>query len=127
MINFCFDWTNCFKYSIFHECLENELIPLILVLKKFARTNRGNRSLRCVLARNLVNFKTKFNVIEPEELPAVEDDIKEVLNNNNDLEDQNLNLRQDGGDNNISNIYQDSLYRDADMTLSFAYAARLPS
>lgn len=130
MINFSFDWTNCFKYSIFHESLENEIIPLIMVLKKFARTNRGNRSLRSVLARKLVNFKIKFGMIETEELPAADEDTKDGNHNNNDLDDRNLGLNQDGDNNsriNASNIYQDSLYRDADMTLSFAYAARLPS
>ena len=40
-----------------------------MVLKKFARTNAGNRSLRAVLARKLVNFKVQFGLIDPEEMP----------------------------------------------------------
>lgn len=35
----------------------NEIVPIIMVLKKFSRTNIGNRSLRTVLARRLVNMK----------------------------------------------------------------------
>ena len=70
MVNFDFDWVQCFKHSIFQEELSNEIVPLILVLKKFTRTNIGNRSLRSVLARKLVNFKVLFGIIDPEEMPV---------------------------------------------------------
>ena len=70
LVNFDFNWTSCFKFSIFQEDLSEELIPIILVLKKFSRTNHGNRSLRSVLARKLVNFKVKFGIIQAEEVPS---------------------------------------------------------
>lgn len=42
-----------------------------MVLKKFSRTNVGNRSLRMVLARKLVNLKLQFGIMDPEEMPIV--------------------------------------------------------
>ena len=71
LVNFDFDWTQCFKYSIFQEELQNEIVPIIMVLKKFSRTNVGNRSLRMVLARKLVNLKLQFGIMDPEEMPIV--------------------------------------------------------
>ena len=88
MVNFEFDWTASFKYSIFQEELENEIVPIIMVVKKFARTNVGNRSLRAVLARRLVNFKVQFGILDPEEMPAIQehsDESKMIDRNNTDL------------------------------------------
>ena len=48
-------------------------MPIILVLKKFARSNIGNRSLRSVLARKLVNYKLQFGVMDPDEFPTLDD------------------------------------------------------
>ena len=69
IVNFEFGWTAVFKFSIFDEDLQYEIVPIILVLRKFARTNRGNRSLRSVLARKLINLKVKFGILDPEEMP----------------------------------------------------------
>ena len=69
LINFSFDWAATFNDSIFQEAIQNEIIPIILVLKKFARTNIGNCSLRSVLARKLVNIKVKYGIMDPEEMP----------------------------------------------------------
>lgn len=88
MVNFEFDWTASFKYSIFQEELEDEIVPIIMVVKKFARTNVGNRSLRAVLARRLVNFKVQFGILDPEEMPAIQehsDESKMIDRNNTDL------------------------------------------
>ena len=71
LVNFSFNWTACFKYSIFQDELQNEIVPIILVLRKFARTNIGNRSLRIVLARRLVNFKVTWGILDPEEMPLI--------------------------------------------------------
>ena len=73
LVNFDFDWTAAFKYSVFQEDLQNEIVPIILVLKKFARSNIGNRSLRSVLARKLVNYKLQFGVMDPDEFPTLDD------------------------------------------------------
>ena len=69
LVNFSFDWAVTFNDSIFQEAIQNEIIPIILVLKKFARTNIGNCSLRSVLARKLVNIKVKYGMMDPEEMP----------------------------------------------------------
>ena len=53
------------------EAIQNEILPIILVLKKFARTNIGNCSLRSVLARKLVNIKVKYGMMDPEEMPKL--------------------------------------------------------
>ena len=124
LVNFSFAWANCFKYSIFHEHLENEIIPIILVLKKFARTNYGNRSLRAVLARKFVNFKVKFGILEQEELPSAYDISTLKDGNNDDLVNQNLIITQEGLGSNT--VYQDSLFREAEISLSFACATRPP-
>ena len=69
LVNFSFDWAATFNDSIFQEVIQNEILPVILVLKKFARTNIGNCSLRSVLARKLVNIKVKYGMMDPEEMP----------------------------------------------------------
>ena len=86
MVNFDFDWTACFKYSIFQEELQNEIVPIILVLKKFARTNVGNCSLRSVLARKLVNLKLKLGMMDPDEMPKP--NLQDENATNEDLERQ---------------------------------------
>ena len=72
LVNFDFEWTQCFKYSIFQDDLNNEILPIIIVLKKFCRTNIGNRSLRAVLARKIVNLKLQFGIMDPEEMPTLQ-------------------------------------------------------
>ena len=71
LVNFSFDWAVTFNDSIFQEAIQNEILPIILVLKKFARTNIGNCSLRSVLARKLVNIKVKYGMMDPEEMPKL--------------------------------------------------------
>jgi len=68
--------------------MKHEIVPIIMVLKKFARTNIGNRSLRSVLARKLVNMKFQFGILDLEEMPIYEEkpkidnkDLKEFTKN----------------------------------------------
>ena len=86
LVNFSFEWTASFNESVFSEDIQKEIIPIILVLKKFARTNFGNCSLRSVLARKLVNLKLKFGMMDPDEMPKP--NLQDENATNEDLERQ---------------------------------------
>ena len=126
LVNFDFDWTACFKYSVFQEELQNEIVPIILVLRKFARSNAGNRSLRSVLARKLVNFKLQFGVMDPDEFPTFDDftnvDEKHNLLVKSGEADGNYALKAATTEDK-SPIYQDSIYREGDMMINNNYLA----
>lgn len=118
MVNFDFDWTACFKYSIFQEELQNEIVPIILVLKKFARSNIGNRSLRSVLARKLVNFKLQFGVMDPDEFPTLDDFTNVDEKHNLLVKSGEANGKYEPKAEDKSPMFQDSIYREGDMLIN---------
>ena len=52
-----FEWVHAFEGSILEEDTYSGIVPALLALKRFAKTDRGNHSLRQVLARKLFNIK----------------------------------------------------------------------
>ena len=101
-------------------------MPIILVLKKFARSNIGNRSLRSVLARKLVNYKLQFGVMDPDEFPNPDDftnaDAKHNFLVKSGEADGNLALRAASTEEK-SPIFQDSIYREGDIMVNNNYIA----
>ena len=67
LANFDFGWLTRFELSIFAAEIFDELVPLLVVLKKFASTDAANWSLRAVLCRKMVNLKASLGLLSPEE------------------------------------------------------------
>ena len=66
-----FGWSSSFKYSIFEEEVMEEIVPILMALKKIALTPIENTSLWIVLARRLVNMKVQRRIIDPAEIPSL--------------------------------------------------------
>ena len=66
-----FGWSSSFKCSIFEEEVMDEIVPILMALKKIAMTPIENTSLWIVLARRLVNMKVQRKILDPAELPSL--------------------------------------------------------
>ena len=65
-----FDWVKTFENSILDEETYAGIIPTLMVLKRYARTDKDNISLRAVLAKKLYEIKLQVGgvaVIQDEE------------------------------------------------------------
>lgn len=111
-----FRWASHFKYSIFWDQIQCEIVPILSVLKKLVQTDVRNRSLRVVLARKLVNLKVYLRILDPKELPrellsanAATIEGKGRLESNKRKQLEVYNTVDDGALQ--TQEYQDSLYR----------------
>ena len=62
-----FEWVHMFENSILGEATYSGIVPALLVLKRYARTQRDNLSLRAVLAKKLYDIKLQVGGGSPHE------------------------------------------------------------
>ena len=62
-----FEWVKVFENSILGDDAYSGIIPTLLVLKRFAKTEKDNVSLRSVLAKKLYDIRLQVSGGAPEE------------------------------------------------------------
>lgn len=99
-----FAWVTNFKFSIFQKDVLDEIVPILMVLKKIAMTPRENTSLWIVMARRFVNMKVQRGIMNPATMPSVyapkkeDTSMRKTAEENNEMTDQRFGEGDHNGD-----------------------------